>query len=149
MEIKKPVLVTSIAMVFVIGLVLGSFTGINNMITGQGVRRDRLTTISVEPALVPADGRLTITVVPGSKGAEKYVYFYSIGDMGQLRVRMDVSQQFCPHNNRCKDPQTFEYKIPSAMNPNIVYAATVTDVLTDEKVKALFEVGYEAPKGHA
>jgi len=147
-EINKPVLVVSIVLVFAVGLILGSFTDPSNTVTGQGIRRDRLTTISVEPTFIEADGRMTITVTPGSEGAEKYVYFYTIGDMGQLRVRTDVTQQFCSHNNRCKEPETFEYKIPSAMSPGI-YAATVTDVRTEEKVIALFEVGYEDPKGHA
>ncbi len=147
-DVNKPVLIISIAVVFIVGLVFGSFTNINDVITGQGIRRVRPTFISVEPTFVEADGRITITVTPGSEGAERYVYFYTIGDMGQLRVRTDVTQQFCPHNNRCKDQQTFEYKIPSATSPGI-YAATVTDVRTDEKAIALFEVGYEKPKGHA
>jgi hypothetical protein len=132
---KKPVLIGSIVIIFVVGLVFGSFTNINNIITGQGIRRDRLTTISVEPTMVQADGRMSITVTPGSEGAERYVYIYSVGDMGQLRVRTDVSQ-------------TFEYKVPSMMTPG-VYAATVTDARTEEKIIALFEIGYEEPKGHA
>ncbi|MAG50577.1 hypothetical protein CL621_02970 [archaeon] len=148
MDINKPTLIASIAVVFVVGLVFGGFTNIDDAITGQGIRRDRLTTISVEPTRVQADGRITVTVTPGSEGAERPVYFYSIGDMGQLRVRMDVTYGFCPHNNVCKDQQTFEYKIPSTWSDR-TYAATVVDARTEEKIVALFEVGYEEPKGHA
>ena len=136
-----------IVLVFAVGLLIGGLSQQFGNITGQ-VSKTTLTSISVTPNQVLPGDYITFNIAPGYKGTERYVYIYTIGDIGQLRVRRAVTQRFCAHTNTCKDPASVKYQIPIGFSPG-KYAAVVKDAATGELVRAEFTVGYIAPKGHA
>ena|SRR3989344_2392091 len=148
MDMSKPTLVATIVLVFVVGLVFGSFSGLTSVTTGQ-VARTEVTTAYVQTldGRAAPGGYVSGRVIPGINGAERYLYIYSIGDLGQLQVRKaDCQSCFCQHGNVCYNPEEFRWQIPSGYSPGR-YAFVVTDAETNEKVYSTFEVLYEEPKG--
>lgn len=137
MDVNKPTLIATVVLVFVVGLIFGSFSGLSGT-TGQ-VSRDFSSQIRVSPKLVGGGDSLTITVMPGSEGAERYVWFYDITPSGTLGSRKASSQQFCPHTNTCKETVTFSWRVPTGWQTGL-YAATVTDVATGQKARADFRI---------
>ncbi len=148
MEMNKPTLIATVVLIFVVGLVFGSFSGLTSVTSGQVTRTD-VTSASVQTTDrygLPGE-YISGRVIPGANGAERYVYIYSVGDLGQLQVRRESCQScFCAHNNICYAPEEFRWQIPSSYTPGN-YAFVVTDWVTKQKVYDTFSVGYEAPKG--
>ena len=147
MEMNKSTLVATIVLIFVVGLVFGSFSGLTDVTSGQAIRTD-VTTARVETIIGHADpsGVVSGRVTPGRNGAERYVYIYSVGDRGQLQVRKDRCQScFCAHGNVCYEPEEFIWKVPIGYSPGR-YAFVVTDASTLEKVYDTFTVGYVDPR---
>lgn len=150
MDMNKPTLIATVVLVFVVGLVFGSFSGLTSITTGQASRTD-VTTASVQltgsGSALPGE-RVSGRVIPGANGAEKYVYIYSIGDQGQLQVRKEnCNSCFCAHNNICYETEEFSWQVPSDYSPGR-YVFLVTDAKTLQKVYSQpFTVGYEKPKG--
>jgi len=138
MENKK---IGIMVLIFAAGLLIG---GLSQDITGQATRGLRETTVSVSPSSVNPSEEISISIIPGSKGTERYVYIYTLSDDGSLRVRRAVTQRFCAHTNTCKEPTTITYRIPASFSPGN-YGAAVKDVATKKQVWGTFKVANPLP----
>ncbi len=168
MVMKKPTFIATIALVFVAGLILGSFSMVDG-ITGRfsfGKGPDS-GSVSISPSprgdyKFYTGERMTITVTPAgrfseAKGTENGVEFWTIGDIGHLRAYIANTEKYCIHGNVCTYEQngeeTFKWRIPMSFASSVSwktkkYGAAIEDWKTEETSVAYFEVYYDKPEGH-
>lgn len=132
-----------IVLIFAAGLLIGGLSQPFDGVTGQATKL-KTTTVSVSPSNINPGEEISISITPGSKGTERYVYIYTLGDDGSLRVRRAVTQRFCAHTNTCKEPTTIKYRIPTSFSPG-TYGAAVKDVATEKQVWGTFKVTNPLP----
>ncbi len=168
MAIKKPTLIATIVLIFIAGLIFGSFSTVEG-ITGHFSfgRGPSEGSISLSPSQrgdykFYTGDKMTITVTPASrfsevKGTENGVEFWTIGDIGQLRAYISNTEKYCIHGNVCTYEQngeeTFKWRIPMSFASSVPektkkYGAVIRDWKTDEKRIVNFEVYYDKPEGH-
>ena len=136
-----------IVLVFAVGLILGSFSGmytasgrITQSVSGQAVsQRGSTLTVSILPDIARQNDIMQGYVQPGSNGALQGIKFYSINELGQLDSLADECITcFCANNQVCYDGQDYSFVLPE-FEPGY-YAASVADAVTNEKVYAVFMV---------
>lgn len=130
-------------LIFAVGLLVGGLSQPFDGVTGQATKV-RETTVSVSPSSVNPGEEISISITPGNKGTERYVYIYTLSEDNSLRVRRAVTNRFCAHTNTCKEPTTITYRIPASFSPGN-YGATVKDVATGKQVWGKFNVANAMP----
>lgn len=142
--------IITLVLVFIAGLLLGNI--FLSGFTGQASRKI-ITQIYVTPTELLTDEYLTVTVIPGSKGAESIVYPYNENEYGQIS-RVGESYEYCRSSRQstgatCKVPVTFRYKTSIYWQPG-TYFLRVYDKATESYVKAYFAItGHQEFKGIA
>jgi len=145
---NKSIIIT-LVLVFIVGLLLGNI--LIGGFTGQ-VSRDVVTQIYVEPAELLTDEDLTVTIIPGSKGATNAVFPYRENEYGQTS-RVGEGFAYCRRGRTrdtgatCKVPVTFKYGTSLHWKPG-TYFLRVYDVGTKSYVRAYFAItGHQEFKG--
>jgi hypothetical protein len=105
-------------------------------ITGE-ITKPTITKITVQPTTVQQGDKITITVTPGEKGANRNLYFM-VGNYRRL-----ISNLFCRESGlstgRCLKPETMTFVIPVSWKPDI-YSVAVYDFGIKDYVRADFTV---------
>jgi hypothetical protein len=104
--------------------------------TGFNISEDsKVTKIIISPIEIKAGEDLTIKVIPGKSGVNRYINFY------QGTVRKGKSGAICVSGYRCSEPITIVYPTSSAWEPGSYYAQ-VFDYYLGNYIKAEFKVTY-------
>jgi len=139
-------IVITLVLVFVAGLLLGNV--LISGFTGQ-VGRKIVTQIWVSPPEILTDRDLTVTIIPGSKGATNAVFAYRENEYGQIS-RLGEGYAYCRATGKtCKVPVTFNYRTSIYWTQG-KHFLRVYDVETKSYIRAYFEItGHPEPKGIA
>jgi len=167
MVMNKPTLIATIVLVFIAGLIFGSFSNVEGITGHFSFGRGSSTgSISISPSprgdyKFYTGDRMTITVTPAgrfseAKGTENGVEFWTIRDIGGLRAYIANTEKYCIHGNVCTYEQngveTFKWRIPMSFASSVPwktrkYGAVIEDWKTEENHVANFEVYYDEPEG--
>ncbi len=104
--------------------------------TGYNISEDsKITRIIISPKEIRAGEDLTIKIIPGKSGVNRYINFY------QGTIRKGKSGSICVSGYRCSEPITIVYPTSSAWEPNNYYAQ-VFDYYSGNYIRADFKVTY-------
>ena len=138
-------------LVFIVGLLLGNI--FLSGFTGQAIRKVS-TQIYVTPTELLTDEDLTVTIIPGSRGATNAVFPYRENQYGNI-ARVGEGFAYCRRGRdmgtgiggTCKVPVTFKYRAALSWKPG-TYFLRVYDESTESYVKAYFTItGHQEFKG--
>ncbi len=140
MEMNKPTLVATIVLVFVVGLVFGSFSGLSNVATGEATRTGASTCrIYIDQRSATLGDTITVTAIPGKNGCKTPISLYDVGSQGQLGTRIQDWQSFPCNGINCKQQETFDIRVAGSWTPG-QYRLCAKDGVTGQQQCSSLEV---------
>ncbi|MCX6711605.1 MAG: hypothetical protein NT139_01020 [Candidatus Woesearchaeota archaeon] len=119
-------------LILLITMVSFNFLGV----TGYNINENsKVTRIIVSPTEIKAGQDLTINIIPGKSGVNRYMNFY------EGTIRKGKSGAVCVSSYRCSEPITIVYPTSSLWEPGNYYLQ-VFDYYSGNYVKADFKVTY-------
>ncbi len=109
MEMNKPTLVATIVLVFVVGLVFGSFSGLGNVATGEATRTGTSTcNVYVDKRAATTGETITVTT---TKNCMTPFSLYGTGSRGQIGTRIRDYQDLPCDGIRCQQQEVFDLRV--------------------------------------